>query len=365
MNMRRWRGLCALIVVVALPVAGLLFHTGTGTLSALGFDSVAALCPVGALEAMLGAKSVVAHGLICLGITVLVVVALGKVLCAWAYPVPWLQKFFRGKKSEGEGAGGAAADGGASRDPQIAHAETASGGEGGKEAPKFDGAQTVASVSDDQASTAPALTCSAECRSCASHRISNGAPSTQALPPCGGKRDGVRVDSRHVILAGALGSSALFGFPVFCLLCPVGLTFATLIGLWQLFSLNETSWGLIVFPAILILEVTVLRKWCTKICPISALLSLIASANRMFRPAVSPEHCLRERGIDCTACVDACPEQVDPHSALIPECSKCGRCAEACPAHAITFPMLRPSRRHQREPLDAAPDAENLQEQNA
>ena len=131
----------------------------------------------------------------------------------------------------------------------------------------------------------------------------------------------------------------MFGFPVFCLVCPVGLTFATLIGLWHLFQFNETSWGLILFPAILAIEVLVLRKWCVNICPISALVSLISNANRTLRPRVDRAACLRERGIDCRACVDVCPEQVDPHSARIPECSKCGACIASCPAQAIRLKL--------------------------
>lgn len=42
----------ALVFVVV--VLGLAFHTGTGTLSSTGWDYVAAICPLGALEAMLG-----------------------------------------------------------------------------------------------------------------------------------------------------------------------------------------------------------------------------------------------------------------------------------------------------------------------
>ncbi|MFR0707830.1 MAG: hypothetical protein ACLSIH_12425 [Eggerthella lenta] len=86
----------------------------------------------------------------------------------------------------------------------------------------------------------------------------------------GGGRDGLRLDTRHATLLGALGASAVFGFPVFCLVCPIGLTFATFIGVWHLFQFNETSWGLIIFPAILVLEIAFLRKWCAKICPVSA-----------------------------------------------------------------------------------------------
>ena len=161
------------------------------------------------------------------------------------------------------------------------------------------------------------------------------------LAPLGGERDGVQLDARHAVLAGTLASAAVFGFPVFCLVCPVGLTFATLIGLWHLFQLNEPSWALVVFPIILVLELTVLRKWCSKICPISALTSLIANANRTLRPRVEQSKCLRGKGIDCHSCVDACPEKLDPHSGHIPECSKCGACIEACPAKAIKIKLLK------------------------
>ena len=134
-----------------------------------------------------------------------------------------------------------------------------------------------------------------------------------------------------------MASAAVFGFPVFCLICPVGLTFATIIGLWNLVQFNEPSWALIIFPIILVAEVTVLRKWCSKICPISALVSLLSNLNVTLRPRVKADVCLRSRGVDCHSCVDACPEQLDPHSGRIPECSKCGKCVEACPMHVMVL----------------------------
>ncbi|RDB71800.1 4Fe-4S binding protein [Eggerthella sinensis] len=278
---------------VAFVVAGLAFRIGTGTPSAFGIDAIAAVCPLGALETMAGAKDVMLHPLLLLIAVVAIIVLVGKAFCAWLCPVPWLQKLVRPK-------------------PSRKSAELSAGD----------------------------ATCDATCgSSCGSSCAAEGACPSCALAPVGGKRDGFRLDTRHATLLGALGATAVFGFPVFCLVCPVGLTFATLIGLWHLFQFNETSWGLILFPAILAIEVLVLRKWCVNICPISALVSLISNANRTLRPRVDRAACLRERGIDCRACVDACPEQVDPHSARIPECSKCGACIASCPAQAIRLKL--------------------------
>lgn len=288
-NFRRARGAVAL-ALVAFVVAGLLFRIGSGTPSAFGIDQIAAVCPLGALEALFGAKEFMLHPIILLAAMVVLVVVFGKAFCAWGCPVPWLQRFFRPKKK-------------------------ASGGK-----------TSVGGQKSELCAASPACSsCGGACK----------------LAPLGGERDGVQLDARHAVLAGTLASAAVFGFPVFCLVCPVGLTFATLIGLWHLFQFNEPSWALVVFPIILVLELTVLRKWCSKICPISALTSLIANANRTLRPRVDQSKCLRGEGIDCHSCVDACPEKLDPHSGHIPECSKCGACIEACPAKAIEIKLLK------------------------
>ena len=495
---------------VAFALAGMAFRVGIGTPSAFGIQQISAICPLGALETMAGAKGVMLHPLLLFVLVVVLIALVGKAFCAWMCPVPWLQKFFRPRKRcaakgeaghdtpmksgvghnawakadtgcEASGLGGVGHDASAScdnsdagsaqagpstsgvaeaREPQIGTASGASyqktrecvsvaGGEcandahgvttaaskcaaeelaGGCGSGSLDSARTRAifgsnntepagkqaacsspasasapepdcvpsaagavaaaeveraggscqaypvaselvagiesaptgcgatdassasacasasvSASELAAASAPAgaSASAAACSPSACAACSGASACVKALAPVGGKRDGLQLDSRHAVLVGTLASAAVFGFPVFCLICPVGLTFATIIGLWSLVQFNEPSWALVIFPIILILEVTVLRKWCSKICPISALVGLLSNLNVTLRPRVKADACLRSRGVDCHACVDACPEQLDPHSKRIPECSKCGKCVEACPAKAISIKLLK------------------------
>lgn len=260
------------LAVIALACVGLALHTGTGTPSAWGVFDVAALCPLGAVEAALASKTVVPPMLIALAVGVVLAVLFGRAFCAWGCPIPLLRRIF------------------------------------GLKEPKR------------------------------TRRPSN------ALDLPASQRGGA-ADSRNWVLGGALLSTAVFGFPVFCLICPVGLTFATLIAVWRLFQFNEVALSLLVFPAILVLEVVVLRKWCSRFCPLGALLSLVARLNRTFRPVSNEAACLRSsKGEPCHQCAEACPEGIDLHDAsvLAPlnECTKCRACADACPMHAVTFPFL-------------------------
>ena len=313
-------------VVLLVIVAGLLIPIGSGAYSAMGVEFIAAICPLGALETMLGAKEVMLHPLLLLALTLALVAVFGKAFCSWVCPTPYLQRFFRRKPRAGD------LDAGAERaDSNVAARVTDAG------APESGG----------EAACAQLASCASAPGSDAGRRCDRGRGSCGdgcALAPVGGKRDGVRIDGRHAVLAGALASAAVFGFPVFCLVCPVGLSVATLVGLWHLFQFGETTWGLLVFPVVLVLEVTVLRRWCRTLCPVAALTSLVSSANVTFRPRVDEGRCLRAHGTDCRACVEVCPEQVDPHSRRIPECTKCGLCADVCPSEAISLSLL-PGRR--------------------
>ena len=169
-------------------------------------------------------------------------------------------------------------------------------------------------------------------------------PCSACASPCG-KAKGIKIDSRHGILAAALGSTLVFGFSVFCLVCPIGLTFATVLLVMRLFAFGDATWTVVAFPVIIALEILLLPKWCQRFCPLGALLSLVSRLNRTFRPVSNEATCLRSsKGEHCHQCADVCPEGIDLHdasaSAPMNECTKCRACADACPMHAISFPFL-------------------------
>ena len=122
------------------------------------------------------------------------------------------------------------------------------------------------------------------------------------------------------MLGGALLSAAVFGFPVFCLICPIGLTFATILLVINLFAHGDVTWSIIVVPALLIAEVVLFRKWCHKLCPLSAFMSLIGKANKTFVPAIDDAKCLETaKGTACGACGRACDEGIDPRHPQLSE----------------------------------------------
>jgi ferredoxin-type protein NapH len=143
-----------------------------------------------------------------------------------------------------------------------------------------------------------------------------------------------------MVLAGVLVVSAVIGFPVFCLVCPIGLTFGTVISLWRLFVFKEVTVSVLVFPACLILELVVYRKWCMSLCPVAAFLGIFARFATRFRPVVDTGACMQYTGsAPCHICANVCPETIDLHAPAVPStlahCTRCGSCLEACPKQAI------------------------------
>ena len=293
------RTACLTIVFVSI-VAGLILRAGWGTLSSLGLGAVATICPLGALETLVAGHTPLPRTLISLLCMLVLAALFGRAFCAWVCPVPPIRRFFH---------------------PGANARKKAAGGQDGSGKPGPTDPQAAAM--QPQAENCAA--CGGGCK----------------LDPVGGARDGLQLDSRHGALLGALVGSAVCGFPVFCLVCPIGLTFALVVSLYCAFFEQTPTISLLVFAVILLLELAFFRKWCHKVCPLGALLSLVGCKAPLGKPRVDTARCLRSAGHDCRACVESCPEQLDPHSKSIPECTRCGACAEACPAQAIRMAPTR------------------------
>ena len=153
-------------------------------------------------------------------------------------------------------------------------------------------------------------------------------------------------DSRLWVLAGFLIAVAVVALPVFCLVCPVGLTFGTLMSVWRLIQFNDVNWGLLVFPVALIIELVVYKKWCLKICPLGGLLALFGRFAKPWRPAVDETTCLHAQGKPCKICQDVCIETIDLHAidaqAQLADCTRCAECKAACPTGSIIMPFIQP-----------------------
>ncbi|MCD8316920.1 MAG: 4Fe-4S binding protein [Eggerthellaceae bacterium] len=307
-----------MLAIIAIVVVGLATNSANGTLSAMGIGSIALLCPLGALEVMLASKTVIPLAIISLICLVAIGFLIGRIFCGWVCPTPLIRSIFPGKKK------------GANTKNADSKASGSAGASSGKTV-------EVQMLSDEERgipqNATAALASSGSSASCGKCQKSKFHPNKIALP---------KFDSRFIVLIGALVTTFIFGFPVFCLVCPIGITFGFVIGLWRLFAFNEPTWLLIIFPAMLILELVVFRKWCHKICPVGALMSLASSLNTITRPKVATDKCLRTtKGIACTACKDVCYEEINLHDYInsrpMAECTKCHECSSACPQGAISF----------------------------
>lgn len=265
---RLLRMLCAFAFIL-LVFLGLILHTGSGTLSAIGWRDIAAVCPLGALEAMLAEKTLIPRAILGALAVVAFCLILGRVFCGWICPVPFIKQLF----SQEEHACESPSEKKAVNHTALQHRCVI----------------PLRVIKDTSGRTAasPSTTDTAQTKSAESAKTA--AVTTNIKSPKG----------PFMVLAGALASSAAFGFPVFCLICPVGLTFALVIALWRLAEFNELSWSIAIFAGFLFLEVFVLRRWCRSFCPLGAVMTLLSWGNRTFRIRSTPNACLRKTGLSC------------------------------------------------------------------
>ncbi len=280
-----------IIPLAILAVAGVCYAiwAPVGTLSSFGWKDLAIICPLGALGTMIASQTIIPRAVVSLVIGIVAIFLLGRVFCGWVCPVPVFSKI-RGilKKSDNT-------DVAPVRDFELTAEEKAS-----------------------------LKACSHGCGSCAAKGT---------------------LDSRHFILVGGLLSTAIFGFPVFCMVCPIGLIFGLVFMIISLFGAGDVTWTIIAVPALLTVELLFFRKWCTHICPLSAFMSLISKASPTFRPSIDNETCLETaKGATCSKCASVCSVGINPrHPELgsdFAECIKCRACVDICPTNSLTLPFL-------------------------
>ena len=295
MNSSKLRVIIAAVVFVVLA-AGLIFYESFGTLSGFGWQSISLICPLGALASMIAAKTLIPRAVVSLVIMAVLVFVFGRAFCGWLCPVPLIQRiraFFRPSKKRKE-----------------------------DERERIHDAMAIAKQE---------MTCSGGCASCQS--------------ACATKR--AKLDSRHYVLIGSLLSAAIFGYPVFCLICPIGLSFATVLLVWRLFAFGDMTITVVIVVAMLVLEMTLLRKWCTRFCPLSGLMNLVSRFSRTMLPHIDDSKCLETASnTPCSRCASVCDADINLRhieygERTLADCTRCRACVEACPAKAISMPLIR------------------------
>lgn len=162
-------------------------------------------------------------------------------------------------------------------------------------------------------------------------------------PPAAGCSCGGNLRTQGIVLAALLIISFAVGFPVFCLICPIGLAFGALWALGRMFSLLQPGWELIVFPLMLAAELFLFKRWCAAICPLGFVFGLVGKARAALGVGVQPMArkgtCASSSG--CHACRDACPENLDvardTRRQVLETCTMCLECRGACPTSSVSI----------------------------
>lgn len=143
---------------------------------------------------------------------------------------------------------------------------------------------------------------------------------------------------KYVFLASVIVVSVLFRYPVFCLICPIGILVRSLL---YLASFQFVALDIIIVVAILLLELFLLsRGWCGSLCPLGALYSLLGQSKIVSLRVEKKDPCDK-----CRRCYEPCPMGLIPtEPEILDECSNCGLCKEICALETTMPRFLHPRR---------------------
>lgn len=320
-----------LTLVFAAVIASLAFDTGLGTPSSFGIGQFFLLCPLGGIEALLASKAFVPVTLISLAVVVVFALLFGRAWCAWGCPAPTIREFFkRNPKIE------------IKSDPVETIEDSVDNASKGApyNSKKSDGTPLHEANNSAYMSVCKEAANGSVCRNCTSSATYRTCSVTRKTKGLTASLRHLGRDKRTWVLGVVLLATLIAGIPLFCLVCPIGLTFGTVGSLWHLIVDKQMTLSVIVFPAALAVELVLYRKWCLNLCPVAGLLNVFGQAAKLFRPRIDTSTCLRTtEDKPCTVCATVCVERINLHAGdaalQLGECTRCGECVKHCPTASI------------------------------
>ena len=94
MNTKRLRTIIPLAVIAVIGV-GFATHVGVGTLSAIGWQDISLLCPLGALATMIATKTLLPRAVISIVIALALILLLARAFCGVVHPIAYIPELFK------------------------------------------------------------------------------------------------------------------------------------------------------------------------------------------------------------------------------------------------------------------------------
>jgi len=160
------------------------------------------------------------------------------------------------------------------------------------------------------------------------------------------------------VLVASLVGSAVFHFPVFCAVCPIGISSRGMFHLKAWTFLTGTMMPIIAelfaIPlAAVLVSLREKRFWCRKVCPVGATLNIAGSFSPLLKPKVQNEGCVMKacpqncedyhlgycsacRLEDADKCERVCAQGINLlNGGSLARCTKCMECYIECDKNAV------------------------------